>query len=250
MKTFGLSLLLVCFLALPGRGEEAFQGFEEFEEEFAPAAEANEKEYDPLSGYNRTMTEFNDWFYVNLLFPVARGYRWAVGKDVRLAIDRFFTNLGYPVRGVNCLLQLKGSHALEETGRFVVNSTVGVLGFFDPAKEWLGMSPHDEDFGQTLGSYGVGGGFHLVIPVLGPSNLRDALSMAVDWKLDPWVYVKERPYNMVDNDLEGWGAKSYDYLNAGSFDIESYESLKKDAVDLYPFFKEVYNQSREKEIGE
>ena len=224
-----------------------FDEFSEFEEEFA---EEPEEDFDPLSGYNRAMTTFNDAFYTHVLFPVARGYRYVVPEDGRVAISNFFDNLMYPLRLVNNLLQLKFKNSAEETGRFLINSTIGLLGFFDPAEAWFGMEEHDEDFGQTLGYWGVGAGPHIVLPLLGPSNLRDSLSMTADWEVDPLVYKPERSYNVVGSDLEGWGVKSFDYLNDGSFNIEQYESLKKDAVDLYLFFKNVYEQSRKKKIEE
>ena len=230
-------------------GDEAsFDQFDEFEEEFA--AEKPEEDFDPLSGYNRAMTTFNDAFYTHVLFPVARGYRYVVPEDGRVAIDNFFDNLMFPLRFVNNLLQLKLKNTAEETGRFVINTTIGLLGFFDPAESWFGLEEHDEDFGQTLGYWGVGAGPHIVLPILGPSNLRDTFSMAVDWEVDPLVYQRERNYNVVGSDLEGWGVKAFDYLNDGSFHIEEYESLKKDAVDLYPFFKNIYEQSRQKKIEE
>lgn len=230
-------------------GDDAgFDEFDEFEEEFA--AEEPEEDFDPLSGYNRAMTTFNDAFYTHVLFPVARGYRRVVPEDGRVAIANFFDNLMFPLRFVNNLLQLKLKNTAEETGRFVINSTIGLLGFFDPAESWFGLEEHDEDFGQTLGYWGVGAGPHIVLPFLGPSNLRDTLSMAADWEVDPLVYQRERNYNLVGSDLEGWGVKAFDYLNDGSFHIEEYESLKKDAVDLYPFFKNIYEQSRQKKIEE
>ena len=227
--------------------EAGFDEFAAFEEEFA---EAPEEESDPLSGYNRAMTTFNDAFYTHVLFPVARGYRYVVPENGRVAISNFFDNLMYPLRLVNNLLQLKFKNSAEETGRFVINTTIGILGLFDPAEAWFGLEEHDEDFGQTLGYWGVGAGPHIVIPILGPSNLRDMLSMGADWEVDPMVYKPARSYNVVGSDLEGWGVKAFDYLNDGSFNIEQYESLKKDAVDLYLFFKNVYEQSRKKKIEE
>ena len=96
------------------------------------------------------MTSFNDAFYTHVLFPVGRGYRYVVPEDGRVAISNFFNNLTFPLRFVNNLLQLKFKNTLEETGRFVINTTVGLLGFFDPAKSWFGLEAHDEDFGQTV----------------------------------------------------------------------------------------------------
>ena len=96
----------------------------------------------------------------------------------------------------------------------------------------------------------MGAGPHIVLPFLGPSNLRDTFSMAADWEVDPLVYHSDRSYNAVDSELEGWGVKVFGYLNKGSLNIEEYESLKKDAVDLYPFFKHIYEEMRKKKIEE
>ncbi|NQY93153.1 MAG: VacJ family lipoprotein, partial [Campylobacteraceae bacterium] len=111
---------------------------------------------DPFSSYNRTMTYFNDVVYMNVLIPVSTGYSKVVPVVFRQGFSNMFDNLIFPVRFVNNILQLKFDNALEETGRFLVNSTLGLLGFFDPAKEELEWQAHNEDFGQTLGFYGVG----------------------------------------------------------------------------------------------
>ncbi len=231
------------------------EGTDDFESGFDAAFEEEFKvetadEFDPLSDYNRAMTTFNDGLFTNVLFPVARGYRYVVPEPGREAVSKFFNNLHFPVRFVNNLLQLKLLNTGEETLRFVVNSTVGLLGFFDPAEAWLGLEGHEEDFGQTLGHYGVGGGFHIVLPIFGPSNLRDTVGMTVDWYIDPAVYWETRYYNIYANYYEGLGVRSAELLNESSLHIEEYESLKKDAVDLYPFFKNVYRQNREKKISE
>ncbi len=217
---------------------------DEFEDEFA-----QEEVFDPLSGYNRFMTTFNDTFYVYVLDPVARGYRYILHKEIRSSIGNFFHNLLYPVRLVNNVLQLKFKNAVEETGRFLVNSTVGILGLFDPAKSYLEWEKHDEDFGQTLGHYGVGGGFHIVLPFLGPSNLRDTFGLFPDAELSP-LYDNGRSYSIAHNDLESLGYIGFERLNFVSLHIGEYEELKKDAVDLYPFLRNIYEQYREKLIKE
>ncbi|MDP7622381.1 MAG: VacJ family lipoprotein, partial [SAR324 cluster bacterium] len=156
--------------------------FDEFEEEFGSSGE---EVFDPLSGYNGVMTEFNDGFYVYFVDPVARGYRWVLPYAARSGVKNFFHNLLFPLRFVNNALQLKIKNAGEEFLRFSINSTIGILGFWDPAKDLFGLEAHEEDFGQTLGYYGVGGGFHVVLPFLGPSNLRDMFSLYPDMQMDP-----------------------------------------------------------------
>jgi len=197
---------------------------------------------DPLEGYNRIMTGFNDWFYLSILFPVATGWNWVAPEPVRTSLYRFFHNLLYPIRFVNTLLQAKPLAAIEETGRFVLNSTVGLLGLFDPAKAWFGLEPHNEDFGQTLGLWGVGAGPHVVLPFLGPSNLRDTFAMVPEWQLDPVTYVKPGTKQL--------GIRSFNQVNESSLDLQGYESLKRDAVDLYPFLRDLYEQNRTNAIKE
>ncbi|TNF51662.1 MAG: VacJ family lipoprotein, partial [Deltaproteobacteria bacterium] len=155
---------------------------------------------------------------------------------------RFFRNLLMPVRFTNNLLQLKPKQASIELARFVFNSTVGILGFFDPAAKHCDLHPYPEDFGQTLGYYGVGSGFHIVLPLLGPSNLRDTIGLVPDHFLNPISYVDDSEVRLA--------LRVYKQVNQTSLHIGEYESLKKDAVDLYPFLRDSYEQRRNKQIEE
>ena len=238
--------------------DEEEEGFDdEFEDEFGAA----EKEvFDPLSGYNRVMTDFNDSLYVWVLDPVARGYRWVLPYAARRGVKNFFHNLLFPLRFVNNTLQLKIKNAGEEFLRFSINSTIGILGFWDPAKEWFDLESHEEDFGQPLGYYGVGGGFHVVLPFLGPSNVRDMFSLYPDMQMDPVNYVENRPYNFPKQEGEYQGVSKQTLqevdltllkiINRESLRIGQYANLKKDAIELYPFFRDVYEQNRAKLIKE
>jgi phospholipid-binding lipoprotein MlaA len=220
-------------------GFDDFDDFGDFEDEFSD----DPITWDPLEGYNRFMTGVNDKLYVYVLDPVARGYRWVVPAGPRKGVDRFFTNLLYPIRAVNNVLQFKLKNAGVETLRFVTNSTIGILGFWDPAKDWFGLEAYPEDFGQTLGFYGIGPGPHIVLPVLGPSNLRDLLSMVPDY-----VYLDPKSYWLnTDQQLM---VKAFDTVNYTSLHIGEYDSVKKDAVDFYPFLRDVYEQNRKKKIEE
>ncbi|NIP49124.1 MAG: VacJ family lipoprotein, partial [Phycisphaerae bacterium] len=154
--------------------DDAFDLEAEFEEP------SGSSQFDPLSGYNRVMTQVNDRVYFWALKPVAQGYSAVVPEPARLAVGRFFRNLLMPVHFANNLLQLKPKGAMTELARFAINSTVGVLGFADPAQKHFDLQPYPEDFGQTLGYYGVGSGFHIVLPLLGPSNLRDTVGLIPD----------------------------------------------------------------------
>ena len=238
--------------------DEEEEGFDdEFEDEFGAA----EKEvFDPLSGYNRVMTDFNDSLYVWVLDPVARGYRLVLPYAARRGVKNFFHNLLFPLRFVNNALQLKIKNAGEEFLRFSINSTIGILGFWDPAKEWFDLEAHEEDFGQTLGYYGVGGGFHVVLPFLGPSNVRDMFSLYPDMQMDPVNYVENRPYNFPKQEGEYQGVSKQTLqevdltllkiINRESLRIGQYANLKKDAIELYPFLRDVYEQNRAKLIKE
>ncbi|MGB3750297.1 MAG: VacJ family lipoprotein, partial [Arcobacteraceae bacterium] len=184
------------------------------------------------------------------LAPVARGYKFVVHQEIRSSVNKFFHNILYPLRLVNNLLQGKVKNSGEETGRFLINSTVGILGLFDPAKSYFGLESHDEDFGQTLGYWGVGAGPHIVLPFFGPSNLRDAVSLYPDSMVNPVDYHQDRFYNLTNNYGESLYVKAFSKINSVSLKEGEYEKLKENAVDLYPFLRDVYEQYREQQIKE
>ena len=228
-------------------GDDSF-GDEDFSDEFE--ADKKEEIFDPLSGYNRVMTGFNDGLYIFILDPVVlKGYNY-IPEPVRVSVNNFFNNLYYPVSVVNNILQLKPKHTGTETLRFLINSTLGVLGLFDPARSWFGLEEHVEDFGPTLGYYGVGPGFHIVLPFFGPSNLRDLTGDFIDFYVNPIYYVEVRPINIFSNKYQGWGAITYKKFNEMSLYTKEYENVRKDALDLYPFMRDLYEQHRQKEIEE
>jgi len=138
---------------------------------------------DPLEGFNRCSWAVNEWLIRGFVYPFSLGYTYVAPKPVRTSISNAGHNLTFPVRAVNSCLQGKWHGAWAETERFGINSTVGLGGLFDPATHWkIGNS--DEDFGLTLGHWGHGPGFYLMIPIIGPSDGRDALGKIVDWPLD------------------------------------------------------------------
>jgi len=197
---------------------------------------------DPLQPWNRAMFHFNDKLYFWLLKPVSRGYRAVIPTPVRSGVRNFFHNLTAPIRMVSALLQGKGRKASAELTSFLINSTVGVLGFGNPAKRWPELSPSEEDLGQTLATYGIGDGFYIVWPILGPSTLRDSVGMVGDWFLDPVSYVE--PFEAY---LGFWTLEN---VNDTSFRIGDYESLKEAAVDPYIALRNAYIQNRKKKVGE
>lgn len=218
-------------------------------DQFADELEIEEV-YDPFSGYNRVMTSFNDGAYEYVFKPVAKGYRAILHREIRLSIGNFFKNIYFPQRFVNNVFQGKFKYATEETGRFAINTTIGVLGLFDPAKSYFNLQEHKEDFGQTLGFYGVGSGPHIVLPFLGPSNLRDCISMYPDSLLSPIENTQRDWYTITDTLGEYISAKLLETTNSISLDINRYDEMKKDAIDLYPFLRDVYEQYRENQIKE
>lgn len=221
---------------------------EEFDAEFNNTS--NETLFDPLSSYNEAMTTFNDSFYEYALKPLAEGYAYLVPKMARNGIANFFDNLLFPIRFTNTLLQMKFADAFEETERFVINSTMGIVGFNDLANSELGLKPHDEDLGQTLGHYGVGNGFHIVLPFLGPSNARDVVGLAGDMWLNPLSYIEARHANLLKNQEQSLGAVALSTINKTSLHVKEYEEFKKDAIELYPFLRNVYESRRDKLIHE
>ena len=220
--------------------DEDDEDFDGFEEEFGQTMDA--KISDPFEGYNRIMTSFNDGFYIYVFDPVARAYRFIIPEFGRRRIANFSQNLLFPVRFINNVLQAKFLNAGEELLRFCINSTLGIFGLWDPAKEWFGLEAHEEDFGQTLGYWGVGPGPHIVLPILGPSNLRDMFSIGPDYYLDPKRF--------IDPSRKELAVRVFDEVNDTSLHIGEYENLKKDAIDLYPFLRDVYEQNRRKKILE
>lgn len=156
--------------------------------------------YDPLEGWNRGVYEFNEVVDKAALEPVARAYRAATPGLVRDGVSNFLTNLRQPIVFTNTALQGEVDATGETFGRFLINSTLGVVGIFDVASA-MGVAKHDEDFGQTLGVWGVSEGPYLMLPLLGPSNLRDTFGMGVDWAFDPLTWTEFESDPDLDDDI-------------------------------------------------
>ena len=193
---------------------------------------------DPLESFNRAMFTFNDRLYFWVMKPVARGYNMIAPEGFRVSIQNFFSNLYFPIRFVNCLLQADLKCTGTELGRFAVNTTMGIGGFFDPASlPEINLKKQDVDFGQTLGVYGIGHGFFIMWPVLGPSSPRDSVGFIGEYFLYPVSY------------LEPWyvwlPVKSYQKLNDVSLTLGDYEALKQAAIDPYVAVRDAYIQYRQ-----
>ena len=193
--------------------------------------------YDPLETLNRGIFWFNDKLYFYLLKPIARGYRWIAPEPFRVAVGNIFSNFVTPVRVINAGLQGKFSDAGNELVRFGTNTTLGIGGMFDPAKEHFGLAKKDEDTGQTLGHYGVGPGPYLVLPFLGPSSFRDGAGLFADTYMN-------LVYHFWENS-DYYYAVTYRAINTLSLDKDTYEGIKKDALDPYLFVRDAWAQYRQ-----
>jgi phospholipid-binding lipoprotein MlaA len=194
---------------------------------------------DPIEPWNRAMYHVNDKLYFWLFKPVAKGYKYAVPEDVRGIFSNFYENLKAPIRIVNNLLQGKSGYAGIELSRFLINSTIGVVGLRDCAKECFGINGRNADFGQTLGKYGIGFGFYIVWPILGPSSPRDTVGLISDRMLTPTTYISSEWMNS-----EGTVLSIHERINYTSFHIGDYEAIKGAAIDPYIAMRDAYVQYR------
>jgi len=191
---------------------------------------------DPLYPWNRVMFKFNDKFYFWLLKPVSRAYRTVVPGLARTGVENFFNNLGAPKRFVSNVLQLKGREATIELGKFMINSTWGVLGFGNLFAGNPETKIPDADLGLTLAHYGVGSGPYVVWPFLGSSTLRDTVGWAGGLTVDPLSYIHPITASL--------GGRTYSMVNYTSFRIGDYESLKDASIDPYLATRDAYLQYR------
>ncbi len=201
---------------------------------------------DPLEPVNRAFFHFNDKLYFWVFKPVATGYKAVIPEDGRIGVHNFFSNVTTPVRLVNCLLQAKFKGAGNETVRFVLNTTLGIGGFLDPAKKTFRIEKQEADFGQTLGIWGIGPAFYINWPVLGPSNVRDTVGYVGDLFFDPRTYLAAQ---FLVAEIVNTGSWALDKVNETSLTLGEYENLKKAALDPYIALREAYQQYRRNKIG-
>ena len=199
--------------------------------------------YDPIEPINRAIFSFNNVADRIVLEPISKGYK-KLPSPVQSGISNFLSNLRAPLVVVNQLLQGQGENAIQSTGRFLVNSTVGVFGLIDVAEK-IGLEEKEEDFGQTLATWGVGDGFYIVLPLFGPSNLRDTTGMVMTMVTDPinafaasegeaWLVPMRTAVNAIDQ-----RSKIIDEVNA----------LRDNSVDYYAAVRSSYYQNREAAIN-
>jgi phospholipid-binding lipoprotein MlaA len=190
---------------------------------------------DPFERVNRKTYAFNNAVDRAVLRPVARGYHRATPDIIEKGVSNFFDNLETPRTLINDLLQGKLKASLQDTGRFVLNTTLGIGGLFDPASD-AGLPKHDEDFGQTLGRWGVGPGPYIVLPLLGPSDLRDGIGRVPDTFSHPLTYIEE--------DNVRYGSYAVRAIDA-RVRLLSLDDTLKQAYDPYAFIRNAYLQRRE-----
>jgi len=208
-----------------------------------------------FEGFSRAMFKLNHGLDKVIFEPVAKGYR-ALPTPVRKATGNVTNNLRSLLTFTNNLLQGDVAKAGDTAGRFAINTTVGILGIFDPATK-LGFEDHGkEDFGQTLGRWGTNSGCYFVLPVLGPTTARDAIGLAGNLMLDPVYQITHN--TEISNGIIGNGNYSehnyYYYRGTGAVDfraknIESFDSLEKNSIDLYASLKSLYLQNRNQKIA-
>lgn len=197
---------------------------------------------DPLEPMNRFFFHFNDKLYFWLLKPVSQGYGYVVPEPLRGCIKKAFHNLLVPIRVVNNLLQGKIKDSGIELSRFVINSTVGILGMADPASDEFDLKPSNEDLGQTLATYGMGNGFYLCWPFIGPSTARDSLGLVGDSFFNPLSYL------YLSDAGAGIAAYSGRVVNCTSLTIGDYDSFIEASFDPYIAMRDAYLQYRDTKI--
>ena len=202
-----------------------------------------------FEGASRAIFKFNMALDDILLEPLAKGYN-KLPSPVRTGTSNFTSNIGTLLSIPNNLMQGNFSQLGHSVGSFAINTTVGILGLFNPAEK-IGLKPHKEYVGQTLGSYGIGPGCYFVLPILGPTTARDSIGMFADTFIDPFAHVTIR-----ENELLGASGNSLDYVSVkatGAVDFradndKNFESLEKNSIDLYSSLKSIYLQDRENKI--
>ncbi len=202
----------------------------DFEEEYQ-----SYKVNDPLYGYNKAMTSFNVALYDYSLRPILKGYNAITPEFIRTGVRNFFDNLFAPLRVVGNVLQFKFEEAGEEFKRFSANTIMGFGGIMDPASK-MGLKKHPADLGTVLAHWGVGRGFHIVLPILGPSNLRDTLTLPANWYASPTAY--------IDPTWASIAISAYGFGNELSFRLDEIDEIYYNTPNLYPFIRDAYEQRR------
>jgi len=190
-------------------------------------------------GWNRNLQSFNDGVDDYVLKPLAKGYQWLAPALVDQGVTNVFSNMDDVGVAINDFLQLKFSQGASDTGRLVVNSTLGLGGIFDVA-ELMALAKHDEDFGQTLAVWGMPSGPYLVLPFYGPSSPRDTLGLVGDALFNPLLYVSI--FGDTTASYATYGAKALEVIDRRADLLTSEKILTEASVDRYEFIKNTYRQ--------
>ena len=213
-----------------------------------PNRVASDANHDPLEPVNRVVFDVNDFLDRLIAKPLAELYRAVTPDYFRDRVSGVFSNMNEPVVMANSLLQGRVDDASKSLGRLAVNSTIGIGGAYDVAKEGLGWEAKPADFGQTLNSWGVGQGPYTMLPLFGPSTLRDTVGRGVDMFMSPWSYVAmEGPRSTSQ-------AFSYSSMGVGTLvkreqNIDALDKLREGSIDYYAQMRSVYLQFRNKQLG-
>lgn len=238
-------------------------GRDEYDDPFSePGETTSAEDNDPWEPFNSAMFEFNRKVDQYALKPVAQAYNFVLPDAVQVGIDNFFRNVRFVPRLLNNVFQAKAKGAGIEMGRFLINSTVGIAGFFDPAKQWWHLDTPDEDAGQTLAVYGVHPGPYLLLPFLPPLTLRDGIGYVLDLALDPvnWlvfpiIEVNHIPSivahkNRATSSIAQFGTRVGMITNDRSLHLEKFQGVEAATLDLYAAVRNAYWQKRAKAVRE
>ena len=198
---------------------------------------------------SRAILKFNMAFDDAVLEPIAKGYN-KLPEPIKSGTSNFTSNIGTLLSIPNNILQGNFEQLGHSVGSFAINTTVGILGFLNPAEK-IGLKPHKEDVGQTLGSYGMGAGCYFVLPILGPTTVRDSFGMLADSFVDPFAHVTIREHELLGasgSTLDYFTVKGTTALDFRADNDKNFNSLEKNSIDLYSSLKSIYLQDRENKI--
>ena len=202
-----------------------------------------------FEGTSRAIFKFNMALDDIILEPLAKGYN-KLPSPIKTGTGNFTSNIGTLLSIPNNIMQGNFKQLGHSVGSFTINTTVGILGFLNPAEK-IGLKPHKEDVGQTLGSYGFGPGCYFVLPVLGPTTMRDSIGLIADTFVDPFAHVTIREKKLLGasgNSLDYFSVKGAEDVDFRADNIRNFESLEKNSIDLYSSMKSIYLQDRENKI--
>jgi len=198
---------------------------------------------------SRAIFKFNMAFDNVILEPIARGYN-RLPDPIKNGTGNFTSNIGTLLSIPNNVLQGNFKQLGHSVGSFAINTSIGILGFLNPAEK-MGLKPHKEDVGQTLGSYGIGPGCYFVLPILGPTTARDSLGLIADTFVDPFAHITIREkelFNTSGNSIDYFAVKGTTAIDFRAENVVNFESLEKNSIDFYSSLKSVYLQDRENKV--